>query len=428
MPSPASRGTLTDMPTARAPETASAESVAAAFVTPVGEPRAAHPRRLGLVLALLVAATMLPLSVVVLLQPGAGLTPQPAVLAAVLAALAVLHTASVAVVWLPRAAFVVGAAAMLALALLPLGGGFPAAMLPSSLAFLLLTAHAAGHSAGRWSIVLRWGALAVGLLGAGLITAVQSVRAGGEEPLVVLGQLLGLAAMVVAAWLVGALDRSRREQAAAAEAVRLRQAIAAERTRIGRDLHDVVAHSLTVMVAQAEAARLLADSDAARSAAAIDRVAATGRDAMQGLRSMLRVLDDDGPAARSPAPGVDGIGELVAGAASPLHDTAFDERGQRRPLPPDGELALYRAVQEALTNAVRHLAPPVRIRVELVWGEADVVVTVVDDGGRGRAPSREGSGTGLIALAERLRQAGGDLAIWRDRGWSIRASLPIEAP
>ncbi|MCH1881496.1 histidine kinase [Agrococcus sp. ARC_14] len=389
-----------------------------------------RPRRLGLVLALLVAVTMLPVSVVALLQPAAGLTPSPAILAAVLVALAVLHTASVAAHRVPRTAFAVGTAAMLALALLPLAGGVAAAMLPSSLAFLLLIAHAAGspNAAAGWGRLLRWGALAVGLAGSALITAVHLLRAGRDDPLVSLGELLGLAAMVSAAWLVGALDRARREQAAEAEDVRLRHAIDAERTRIGRDLHDVVSHSLTVMVAQAEAARLLAETEPARSIAAIERVASTGRDAMHGLRGMVRLLDDGGPAEREPTPGLAGLAALVAGTASPQHDTAFAERGQRRPLPPDAELALYRAVQEALTNAVRHVAPPVRIRVELVWGEADVVVTVLDDGGGGRASTREGAGTGLIGLAERLRQAGGDLAIWRDRGWSVRASLPIEAP
>jgi signal transduction histidine kinase len=172
---------------------------------------------------------------------------------------------------------------------------------------------------------------------------------------------------------------------------------------------------------------LLAEADPARSATAIDRVATTGREAMQGLRGMLRVLDDGGPATREPAPGLDGLAELVAGAASAVHETSFSERGERRPLPPDAELALYRAVQESLTNAVRHLQPPVRIGVELVWGETDVVVTIVDDGGRGRSASRDGGGTGLIALTERLRRAGGDLAIRRGRGWSVRASLPIEA-
>lgn len=394
---------------------------------------AAPPRRLGLVLALLLAATMLPLSTVVLLQPGAGLTPPPSVLAAVLAALAVLHAASVAAYRLPRVGYSIGAAVMLALALLPLDAGVSAAMLPSSLAFLLLTVLAAGHP----DAVLRWGSLAVGLVGAGVITAAHTLRTGRDDALLTLGELLGLGAMVAAAWLVGALDRSRREQAAVAEAVRLRQAIAAERTRISRDLHDVVSHSLAVMVAQAEAARLLTETDPARSAAAIDRVAATGRDAMQGLRGMLRVLDDGAPAERSPAPGIDDLAELVAGAASPAHDTGFVERGVSRPLPPDAELALFRAVQEALTNAVRHVVPPVRIRVELVWGETDAVVTVVDDGGSGAvgAPTEtDGAaqrrpvpgGTCLIGLAERLRHAGGDLVISRDRGWSVRASVPFE--
>ncbi|SFS11036.1 Signal transduction histidine kinase [Agrococcus baldri] len=402
---------------------------ASASATPLAS-AAERPRRLGLVLALLLTVTMLPLSVVVLLQPAAQLTPPPAVLAAVLAVLAVLHAASVAAHRLPRAGFVVGSAAMLALALLPLAGGVAAAMLPSSLAFLLLIALAAGHpdAPAGWGAPMRWGALAVGLAGSALITAVHMVRAGRDEPLVSLGELLGLAAMVVAAWLGGALDRSRRERAAEAEAVRLRQAIAAERTRIGRDLHDVVAHSLTVMVAQAEAAMLLAETDPGRSRSAIDRVASTGRDAMQGLRGMVRVLDDGGPAEREPAPGIDGLAALVAGAASPRHDTAFAERGERRPLPPDAELALYRAVQEALTNAVRHVAPPVRIRVELVWGDADAVVTVIDDGGSGRSSGGQGAGTGLVGLAERLRQAGGDLVVWRDRGWSIRASVPTGEP
>lgn len=383
--------------------------------------------RVQLVLALVVAVTMLPLSVVVLLQPGAGLTPEAPVLAAVLGTIAVLHAASIAAHRLPVTGFAVGAAAMLALALLPLAGGVAAAMLPSSLAFLLLLVRAAGLPEAR----VRWSALAVGVAGAGLITAVHVLRAGRDDPLVSLGELLGLAAMVVAAWLVGRLELARREHESAVAAERLRQALAAERTRIGRDLHDVVSHSLTVMVAQAEAARLLADTDPVRSRTAIDRVASTGREAMQGLRGMVRVLDDGSPAEREPAPGIDGLAALVAGAASPGHDTAFAERGERRPLPPDAELALYRAVQEALTNAVRHLAPPVRIRVELVWGEADAVVTVVDDGGSGRAAGPaarrdDGRGTGLLGLDERLRRAGGELQLWRDRGWSVRASVPLE--
>ncbi|GEK79251.1 hypothetical protein ABA31_06020 [Agrococcus baldri] len=384
--------------------------------------------RLQLVLALVVAVTMLPLSVVVLLQPAAALTPSPGVLAAVLVALTVLHAASVVAHRLPRVGFVVGAAAMLALALLPLAGGVAAAMLPSSLAFLLLLVRAAGLQDAR----LRWSALAVGVGGAALITGVHVARAGRDDPLVSLGELLGLAAMVIAAWLVGRLDLARREHDAAAAAERLRRALAAERTRIGRDLHDVVSHSLTVMVAQAEAARLLAETDPERSRTAIDRVASTGREAMQGLRGMVRVLDDGSPAQREPAPGIDGLAALVAGTASPRHETAFAERGERRPLPPDAELALYRAVQEGLTNAVRHLEPPVRIRAELVWGAADATATVVDDGGRGPVAGRDsgasGVGTGLIGLAERLRRAGGELQVHRGRGWSIRASVPIEEP
>ena len=387
-------------------------------------PAAAVHARLPVILALVVAATMVPLSVVALLHPAAGLTPEPAVLVAVLVALAVLHAASIAAPRLPRTAFAVGAAAMLALALLPLAGGVAAAMLPSSLAFLLLLVRIADQPDAR----IRWGGLAVGIAGAGLITAVHVLRAGRDDPLVSLGEMLGLAAMVVSAWLVGRLGLARREREAADAAERLRQAIAAERTRIGRDLHDVVSHSLTVMVAQAEAALLLADTDPERSRTAVERVASTGRDAMQGLRGMVRVLDDGGPALREPTPGIDGLGALVAATASPQHDTAFTELGARRPLPTDGELALYRAVQEALTNAVRHLRPPVRIRVELAWGATDAVATVTDDGGSGRVAGGEGAGTGLIGLAERLRRAGGDLQIRRGRGWSVRASVPLDEP
>ncbi|WP_105566172.1 sensor histidine kinase [Microbacterium halophytorum] len=374
-----------------------------------------------LVAAALIAAVALPLTLVVLDQtPDRGISP--ALSAWVISLCALLHAANVLARWLPTGAFVAGSLLMLALAITHIPGLSSAAMMPSGLAYLPLVWRMAADDDRLRSR----GALAVGIAGAVVITALDATRGGVRDPLLLLAESGMLVAGILAAWALGALSRTRRSAEAERLEERTRRAVADERARISRDLHDVVSHSLAVMIAQAEAARVLARGAGADEA--LEKVAETGRSAMQGLRGMIGVLDAR-PASSEAVPDVARIPELVEGARSAEHVIELEVRGRAMPIAPDAELAAYRMAQEALTNAIRHVAPPVRIDVVVAWGEDDVEVVVADDGGRGRAAptAAEHGGTGLIAMTERIERAGGSLEIARGSGWRLRAVLPAGA-
>jgi signal transduction histidine kinase len=385
---------------------------------------ARDPGRGVLVVAAVVAVLALPMTAVTL-HYGAPHPAESGLAAWVIGLSALLHAIAFLCRRAPVIAFLAGSAVMLTLAVTMIPGLSSAAMMPSSVAYLLLVWQlAAGGEPLR-----SFGALAVGITGAGLIVTAEALWGEVREPLLLLVETGALVAGVVAAWALGALSRQRRlaEEQRARE--RTRRALTEERTRIGRDLHDIVSHSLTVMVAQAEAARVIAAEQAADEA--MERVAETGRSAMQGLRGMLRVLDDGGSPPLEPMQGIDGIPALAESARSAEHVIRFVARGQARPLAPDAGIAAYRMAQEALTNAIRHVRAPVRIDIDVEWGEGEVTVTVTDDGGRGPvAPSGAGQeGGGLIGMAERVERAGGTLDIRRgDRGdgWRVRAALPAE--
>lgn len=375
----------------------------------------------ALVSAAVVATLTLPITLVTLLQAP---IPQlePVTIRWILGLSAALQATGFLCRWAPVTAFAAGSALMLALALIPIPGVSSAAMMPSSLAYLLLVWRMASDSK-RWRSS---GALAVGIVGAALITTVDATRDDGREPLTILVEAGALAAGIVAAWALGALSRQRRLAEAQRIEERTRRALAEERARIGHDLHDVVSHSLAVMIAQAEAARVLARDPGADGA--LERVAETGRSAMRGLRGMLRVLDSSDAEPLEPAPGIDGLPDLVERARSPKHTIRIDVRGTPHRLSPDAGLAAYRTAQEALTNAIRHVAPPLEIDVVVEWREAEIELTVADDGGRGPVVGSGAAqgGTGLIGMAERVESAGGSLSVLRGAGWRVRAVLPTE--
>lgn len=377
--------------------------------------------RAPLVAAAVVCAITLPMTIAMLVQL---VTPElgEAVSIRILVLVVILHLAGFACARVPRVAFGVGSAAMLGLALTAAPGSSSAALLPSAATYILLMWQM-GSTQPRG---IAAAALGVGVLGAGVITTVDAVAQAVRDPILIAFEAMALVAVVAAGWAFGVLSRQRRAAAALRADQFVREALAAERARIGRDLHDVVSHSLTVMIAQAEAARVLAREP--ESSGALERVAETGRSAMRGLRGMLRVLDDDGESAAelAPTPGLRGLAALVEGAATPGHRTSFIERGQPRTLRPDAELAIFRSAQEALTNALRHVRPPVRVQVELAWGADDVVLSVTDDGGGGPGPGTTGPGVGLIGMAERVRRAGGALEVREGRGWTVRVTMPIE--
>lgn len=389
----------------------------------------------------------LPASVLAIWQAG---LPTPAI-AVLVTACAAVQAAGLAAQTRPRAAYAVGAGCVLVLALTPIPGFASGVFLPSALVFLLLQWQLARRAARPWSVA----GLVIGLVGAVVATLADAVYNGPIATPILILEGLGLAAATTAAWATGTAARRRQALAAERAEQRVRDALAAERLRIGRDLHDVVSHSLTVMIAQAEAARLVyRRTDRARGASdsasqptpatpapstpvddagaltqadqALARVADTGRNALQGLRSMLRVLDadPDGDLRPTPAPRLADLEDLVRDAGSDEYRTSYQVHGTPTPVPPDVELALYRTVQEATTNAIRHLRPPVRIDVTLGWDGPWVTVRIRDDGGTGTVEVNT-AGTGLIGMAERVRRAGGDLRIDRARGWTVTATLPV---
>ncbi|WP_429457684.1 sensor histidine kinase [Microbacterium sp. ZKA21] len=372
-------------------------------------------QRLDVITTAVLAVILLPATIAALGQPP-GLSGWPFVLA--IGLFAVLHALSFAALRFPLASFVAASATMLALALIEVGGVNSAAMYPSGIAYLLVLGQVALQCDRRYSAA----ALGVGIVGA---VVVVLTTPGLDNPLWQLGGFLGLAAAVAAAWTFGILQRVRRERTDADIRARTQRAVSDERERINRDLHDLVAHATTVMIAQAEVARTFLREDPATSERALGVVIVTGREALRGMRGI--VADD---AVRAPVPDLDAVRALVDSARSPQADVVLEERGAPGALEPVVALALHHVVREALTNALRHTEPPVHVVVTLEWREAGLVASVRDDGGAGRRPNELGAGVGLVGLAERVRLAGGALAAGGDgEGWVVRAELPrADAP
>ena len=373
--------------------------------------------RPDVILAISMTVLLLPASLIAVVQAQA--VPDPAAAAVITALFALLHAASLVSVRFPVIAFAAASLTMLALALLPGGegvAGAPAALFPSSFAYLLCVGEVTALRMRRLGLA----ALGIGVLGAAVIawTPVSTMPDG-----IRVGLFGGLAAMIAAAWAIGLLQRQRRLHAEERERTRVREAIAAERMRINRDLHDVIAHSVTVMIAQADVARALMRDDPDASTRALRVVSDTGRDALRGMRGVIAA---DGDAPREPVPDIDAIEGLADSVRSTETDVRFNETGRRRRLETDALIAAHHAVREALTNAVRHTMAPRQIVVGLQWRANQVVVTVDDDGGSGPGPASPGSGLGLIGMAERVRLARGTMSAGAQdpEGWRVRIEVP----
>jgi signal transduction histidine kinase len=234
----------------------------------------------------------------------------------------------------------------------------------------------------------------------------------------------------IAAWVIGDTTRGQRERAAWLEdrqADAARQAARDERLRIARDLHDVVAHHLSVIAVQAEAAQEVLGTSPERAEAAMGNVADTARAALGELRRVLGVLRSD--AKRTPQPDLAALAELVAsvrGAGLPVN---VRTTGDERPVDALVGLTAYRVVQEGLTNVLKH-AGPCQADVALDYGSDELVVSVVDDGEGLAQPAvnGDGSGQGLAGMRERVAVAGGVFAAGpRDEGgFAVRATLPLQ--
>lgn len=221
-------------------------------------------------------------------------------------------------------------------------------------------------------------------------------------------------------------DRDERTQLAERERDLLaREAVAEERARIARELHDVVAHSVTVMVVQAQAGPRLLD-DPERLRGVFGSIEASGREALVELRRLLGILrTGDEQLAIGPQPGLGSLESLVEQVRAAGLRVVLRIEGEPVQLPPGVDLSAYRIVQEALTNALKH-AGPVEAEVVVRYGVSSLELEVVDNGSTAGA-SAAGSGHGLIGLRERVALYGGVLEAGsrNGHGYAVRARLPL---
>jgi signal transduction histidine kinase len=298
----------------------------------------------------------------------------------------------------------------------------------------------------------------VGLAVAVVTTAVAIYRQ--EAPFEARGALLSLdgfaTTLVMVAWALGTLRRLRRqEDEALLERTRLlelerdqeaRLGAAAERARIAREMHDVVAHSLSVTISQADGGRYAARSDPQAAVTALETISVTGRQALADMRALLGVLRQDEGRELAPQPDTDAIPELIDQVAASGLQISYEavepgpaEGGRPGRLQPGTALAAYRIVQESLTNVLKHAGPQAVAWVRLRWLPDYLEVWVVDDGrGAGAALNRPGDtdslsaggsgGQGLRGMRERAALHGGRLEAGprSGGGFSVRAELPYE--
>jgi signal transduction histidine kinase/nucleoside-diphosphate-sugar epimerase len=211
----------------------------------------------------------------------------------------------------------------------------------------------------------------------------------------------------------------------------LRRRAGEERMRIARDLHDVVAHNISVINVQANTALHLMDRQPDRARTALTTINEVSRQALAELRSVLGVLRDvDESEPRAPAPGLARLDDLADTAAAAGLAVRIEERGQRAPLPADVDLAAYRIVQEALTNSVRH-SGGTNATIRIAYRKDALGIEVDDDGAR-RPPGRpagqaQGTGSGIAGMTERAAALGGTLQAgpWPGGGFAVRAWLPL---
>ena len=228
---------------------------------------------------------------------------------------------------------------------------------------------------------------------------------------------------------LGRMTFNRRRRVLRDRELATREAVAAERAAIARELHDVVAHHMSVMVVQAGAARAVGESDPAAASAALRQIETSGRTGLAEMRRLLGILKAEGDGdGRAPQPGLADLGELLDSMRATGLAVEAVVAGSTRPLPPGVDLSAYRIVQEALTNALRH-AGGASARVLVRYEPAALELEIADDGlGPPDGPSTQGQG--LIGMRERAQLFGGafEAGPRPGGGFLVRARLPFEAP
>lgn len=295
-------------------------------------------------------------------------------------------------------------------------------------AFQVFTAHAGGE---RDDSGIELDALGVVLLVVGPLTLPLRVRAiwftvGVSVLAGVVYFSLGYPGAAIFASVVVALVALRRRRTAELREQRERereQRAVQQRLALARELHDVLAHSISVIRVQAGVALHLMDADPSRVRPALEAITAASDDGMRELRAAVGTLRRaEGGAPLAPTPGLARVDDLVRAARGSTLGVTLERTGTVRDLSPDVELAAYRVVQESLTNTVRH-ATAAHARVRLAYGDAALLVEVCDDG---RADATAVEGNGLRGMRERVQALAGSLeAAPTADGFRVRARLPL---
>ncbi|MFF3937162.1 sensor histidine kinase [Streptomyces phaeofaciens] len=303
-----------------------------------------------------------------------------------------------------------------------LGAGYPYGPVFFTVAVACFSAVVTGHRRAAWTAL-------------GILCAVHLLVAhwlyrwlppSGDTP-ASFGQEIVVTGWLVAIVAVAELARTRREQWARERAERAqaaRRRADEERLRIARELHDVLAHSLSVINVQAGVGLALLDSDPNQARTALTTIKSASKEALGDVRQVLDTLRAPGAAPRAPAPGLDRLPELVEQAARA--GLTVDVLGKPPRLPPGTDLAAFRIVQEALTNVVRHSGSRhARVRLERAGGTLRLRI---DDDGPATGADAGGSGNGLAGMRERAAALGGTIEAGPrpDGGFRVLAELPAE--
>ena len=273
--------------------------------------------------------------------------------------------------------------------------------------------------------------LRAALIGAAVGYASLAVVLADDRPR--LASTLSVIGVSAVAWAIARafVERSRRAEHLEKRAATLErthaEAVASERATIARELHDVIAHSVSVMTVQATAARLLFDDDPPRAKESLVAVEETGRQALGEMRRLLGILRaDEHEAQLAPQPGIADLDSLVEQVRSAGLPVSVIVEAEPNRLPPGIDLAAYRVVQEALTNVLKH-AGAARAQVAIRYGPAALELRITNDG---QARRNGRSGHGLVGMRERVALYGGELEAGPQHGggYAVRATLPLENP
>jgi signal transduction histidine kinase len=300
--------------------------------------------------------------------------------------------------------------------------------LPADLALLLALFTVASRRPRRHALAAVLAAEILGVLAAFRIGPSSDGRIASvlfTTGLLAAAFFAGTAGQERRSYLASVLDRAERLEREQHHQAQL--AVTAERTRIAREMHDIVAHSLTVMITLAEAARSAHRDPEEPSAQVMGQVAATGREAMIEMRRLLGVLrHDDTPPTMQPQPGLAQLQDLIVSTRAAGLPVRLTTIGVPRPTDAAMETTVYRITQEALTNVLKHAQSPTEVVVNLTWADHELDLTVTDDGQLDPQHLTSSSGQGLLGMVERATVFGGSTSAGAEpTGWRVHTHLPL---